>query len=188
MKIPATLRAGDTITWRDESARDLLGDPITSGTFTLTYYLRTNTTSEGATVVGTPYGNGWELTIPASTSAGFDAGIWYWQAIATTGGTKYTLGSGQLTVLPALSYAGSPAAFDGRSQAQKDLEAVTTAIRALISSGAKEYTIGNRSFKKQDLNLLIQRESQLKAIVKREQAADLIKNGEGDPRSLYVRF
>lgn len=188
MKIPATLRAGDTITWRDVAARDLLGNPITSGTYTLTYYLRTNTASEGATVVGTAFGDGWELTIPAGTSANFDAGVWYWQAIATAGSAKYTLGSGQLTVEAALSYAGSPGAFDGRTQAQKDLEAVTTAIRTLIASGAKEYTIGNRTFKRQDLDLLIQRESQLKAIVKREQAADLIKNGEGDPRSLYVRF
>jgi len=188
MNIPATIRAGDTVTWRDETAEDLLGNPITSGTYTLTYYLRTNTASEGATVVGTAYGNGWESTIPAATSAGFDAGVWYWQAVATAGSTKYTLGSGQLTVVAALSYAGTPGAFDGRSQAEKDLEAVTTAIRVLVASGAKEYTIGGRSFKKQDLNLLIQRESQLKAIVKREQAADLIKNGQGDPRSLYVRF
>ena len=188
MDIPATIRAGDTVTWRDASSADLLGNPITSGDYTLTYYLRTNTASEGATVVGTAYGNGWESTIPAATSSGFDAGVWYWQAIATAGSTKHTLGSGQLTVVAGLGYAGSPGAFDGRSQAQKDLEAVTTAIRVLIASGAKEYTIGGRSFKRQDLNLLIQRESQLKAIVKREQAADLMKNGQGDPRSLYVRF
>lgn len=188
MKIPATIRAGDTVTWRDDAAHDLLGNSIDSGSYTLTYYLRTNTASEGATVVGTAYGTGWQSTISAGTSAAFDAGVWYWQAIASASGINHTLGSGQLTVLAGLNYAGTPGAFDGRSQAQLDLEAVTTAIRALIASGAKEYSIGNRTFKRQDLDLLIQRESQLKAIVKREQAADLINNGQGDPRSLYVRF
>jgi hypothetical protein len=188
MNIPATIRAGDTVIWRDKAAADLLGNPITSGTYTLTYYLRTNIATEGATVVATPYGDGWEATISSAVSADFNAGVWYWQAVATANTTKHTLGTGQLTVEAALNYAGTPGAFDGRSQAEKDLEAVTAAIRALVASGAKEYTIGGRSFKKQDLNLLIQRESQLKAIVKREQAADLIKNGLGDPRSLYVRF
>ena len=176
------------MTWRDVATRDNLGNPIDSGSYTLTYWLRTNTSGEGVSAVGTAYGTGWETTLSAATTAAFDAGLWFWQAIASKTGSVITLGTGQIDVVPGLGYAGSPAAFDGRSQAQKDLEAVTTAIRALVASGAKEYTIGNRSFKRQDLDALIQRESQLKAIVKREQAAELIANGQGDPRSLYVRF
>jgi hypothetical protein len=34
----------------------------------------------------------------------------------------------------------------------------------------------------------MQRESQLKAIVAREKAAEKVAAGLGDPRSLYVRF
>ncbi len=71
--------------WRDEPSVDAFGNTVSSGTWTLTYYLRTNTASEGATSVGTAYGQGWEFTIAASTSNGFDAGQWYWQAIATAG-------------------------------------------------------------------------------------------------------
>jgi len=176
------------VKWTADPASDNLGNEITSGSWTLTYYLRTNTASEGATVVGTADGAGWTFTLAAATSAGFDAGQWYWQAIATSGSEKLTLGAGQLEVLAALSYAGTPGAFDGRSQAQQDLDAVQAAIRAIVSAGAKQYTIGSRSFTKLDLTELMERESKLKAEVKREQMADLIANGLGNPHNLFVRF
>ncbi len=189
MNIPAQIRAGDTIRWRDVAGRDNLGNAIDSSSWTLTYYLRFNKTHEGATVVGTAYGTGWEFLIAQGTSTGFDAGQWYWQAEATKSGEHVTLGAGQLEVLPGLSYAGQPSAFDGRSQAQKDLEAVQAAIRAIISGGAvAEYTIGNRRLKKMEMTDLLMLEGKLKAEVKREQAASLAANGLGNPHNLYVRF
>ena len=189
MNIPSQIRAGDTVKWRDDAATDTLGNAIDSGTWTLTYYLRTNTASEGATVVGGAFGSGWEFTIAAATSANFDAGEWYWQAIATAGTEKVTIGAGQLSVLAALGYTGTPGAFDGRSQAQKDLDAVQAAIRAIVAGGAvAEYTIGSRRLKKMEMTDLLMIESKLKAEVKREQAAAMIANGLGNPHNLFVRF
>jgi hypothetical protein len=188
VQIPATIRAGDTVRWRDEASTDNLGNAIDSGSFVLTYYLRTNTASEGATVVGVPSGTGWEFTLTAATSVGFDAGQWFWQAIATSGSDKVTLGAGQLQVLAALDYTGTPGAFDGRSQAQIDLDAVQTAIRTIVSGRSKQYSIGSRSFTSLDLSELMERESRLKSDVKREQMADLIANGLGNPHNLFVRF
>lgn len=188
MNIPSTIQAGDTIQWRDVEGADNLGNVIGSADYSLTYWLRTNTASEGSSVTGTAYGTGWEFTISAATSGGFDAGTWYWQAIASKAGSVVTLGAGQLTVERALSYAGTPGAFDGRSQAQIDLDAVQAAIRTIISGGAKQYTIGSRSFTKLDLGELMERESKLKAEIKREQMAELIANGLGNPHNLFVRF
>lgn len=189
MKIPSQIRAGDTIQWRDDAGVDNLGNAISSSDYVLTYYLRTNTASEGATVVGSAYGTGWSFTIAAATSVNFDAGDWYWQAVATKTGSTVTLGAGQLTVLASLSYAGTPGAVDGRSQAQKDLDAVQAAIRAIVAGGvAKEYTIGNRNLKKYDMADLLQLEGKLKAEVKREQMAELMANGLGNPHNLFVRF
>lgn len=189
MRIPSEIRAGDTIQWRDVEGVDNLGNAVSSAAYTLTYYLRFNAASEGATVVGTAYGTGWEFTVAAATSAGFDAGTWFWQAVATKTGSTITLGSGQLTVLRSLSYSGTPGAVDGRSQAQQDLDAVQAAIRALVSGGVvREYTIGSRSLKKYELADLLQLEAKLKADVKREQMADLIANGLGNPHNLFVRF
>jgi hypothetical protein len=186
--IPATFRAGDTVQWRVDATRDNLGNAVDSSSWTLTYYLRTNAASEGATVVGSAYGDGWEFTLTAAASAGLTAGYYYWQAIATIGSDSLTIGAGQLEVLAALEYSGTPAAYDGRTQAQQDLDAVQAAIRAIISGQAKQYSIGNRSFTKLDLAQLMERESMLKAEVKREQKAALIANGLGNPHNLFVRF
>lgn len=189
MNIPSEIRAGDTIQWRDVAGVDNLGNEVSSSDYTLTYYLRFNAASEGATVVGTAYGTGWQFSIAAATSVNFDAGIWYWQAVATKTGSTITLGSGQSTVLAALSYSGTPAALDGRSQAQKDLDAVQAAIRTIVAGGVvRQYTIGNRSLSKYDLTDLLALETKLKADVNREQKAQLIANGLGNPFNLFVRF
>ncbi len=189
MAVPSTIRAGDTVSWIEPATTDTLGNAITSASWALALYLRTNTASEGATVNGTARADGgWDVAISAATSGGFDAGTWYWQRVVTSGANKFTTGSGSLSVLASLAYAGTPAALDGRSQAEKDLEAVQAAIRAIIAKGAKQYTIGSRSFTAADLGQLMERESQLKAIVARERAAEKIAAGLGDPRNLFVRF
>lgn len=175
--------------WRDLAARDNLGNLIDSSEYTLTYWLRTNAAGEGVAVVGTPYSNGWELTIAAATTAAFDVGHWFWQAIASKTGSVITLGAGQLDVLQGLSFSGSAAAFDGRTQAHKDLDAVDAAIRAIISGGVvQEYRIGQRSLKKYDLAELQVVRSRLIAEVKREQAAASMAQGLGNPHNLFVRF
>jgi len=189
MSLPATIRAGDTVRWRDAATADGLGTVISSSDWTLTTYLRSATAGLGLTVVAVAYGDGWESTISAATSAGLTAGDWTWGTRATKGAEVVTIGAGSVVILPALNYAGVPSAIDGRSQAQQDLDAVQAAIRALISGGAvKRYTIGGRQLEKFSLEELMARESQLKAIVAREKAAEKIAAGLGDPRSLYVRF
>lgn len=189
MTVPATIRAGDTVSWIVPASIDLAGVPATSATWTLTTFLRFNAASEAATVTGVARSDGgWDNTISATTSGGFDAGVWSWQSRITSGATVITLGSGTLTVLPSLSYQGNATAFDGRSQSEIDLADVQAAIRALIIKRSKAYTIGSRSFTSLDLPVLIQRESQLKAIVARERAAEKVAAGLGDPRSLFVRF
>jgi hypothetical protein len=189
MTVPSEIRAGDTVAWVEPAAVDLGGAAATSATWTLTSYLRTNTAAEGATVVGTARADGgWDMAISATTSGGFDAGEWQWQSRISSGATVITIGAGSTTVLASLSYAEPPAAFDGRSQAQRDLDAVQAAIRAIINKGSRAYTIGTRSYTAQDLGVLMEREAQLKAIVAREKAAERVAAGLGDPRNLFVRF
>jgi len=189
MTVPATIRAGDTVAWVEPAALDLDGNAATSAAWTFTTFLRFNAASEGATVTGTARADGgWDMAITANTSAAFDAGVWSWQSRITSGATVITVGSGTTQVLPGLNYTGTPAAFNGQSQAEQDLAAVQAAIRAIVSKGAKSYTIGTRSFTSNDLGQLMQREAQLKAMVARERAAEKVAAGLGDPRSLFVRF
>tara|TARA_Y100001970_G_scaffold230214_1_gene285774 strand:- start:373 stop:951 length:579 start_codon:yes stop_codon:yes gene_type:complete len=188
--IPKQVRAGDLIQWRDNSTVDVFGEPISSPDWTVTYYLRTNTSSEGATVSSTAYTDGWQFSIASATSANFDVGDWYFQAVADkSGAEKQTIFTGRFEVLAALSYSGTPAAYDGRSQVNKDLDLVEAAIRALLNNGVvQEYKIGNRTAKKYDLSELLVLKAALKAELVREQAAEKIANGLGNPRAVHVRF
>ncbi len=191
MNFPARITEGDTVKWRDEASADVFGNAISSQTgWALTYYFRFNRNNHGATVVGTAYGQGWEFSLTAATTEGFHADdTGYWQAVATKAGETVTLGAGQFEIDANLAYVGTPAAVDNRSQAQKDLDAVQAAIRAMISGGAvAEYSIGSRRLKKMEMADLLTLESSLKAEVKREQKAALIANGLGNPHNLFVRF
>ena len=189
MNIPKSLRSGSTWTWREDSLVDPYGDAIQStDSWVLTYYIRTNSAS-GITVTGSTYGTGWQFDVSASNTAPISAGDYFWQAEATKGALKYDVGSGSLKVLQSLVYTGSVSSIQGKSQIQQDLEAVQSAIRTLISGGAvKEYSIGGRRLKKCELAELTTLESQLKFELKREQKAELIRNGQGNPHQMLVRF
>ena len=191
MAIPSKIRAGDILQWRDSETQDVFGNAISSPDWSVTYYLRTNKSSEGATVTSSAYLSGWQFTVASSVTTNFAAGTWYYQAVADkSSNEKQTIDSGQIEVLPSLAYTGSTfKPFDGRSQIAKDLELVQTAIRNLASGGViKEYKIGTRSAKKYEMEELILLESKLKAELKREEAAELVANGRGNPRNLFVRF
>ena len=189
MNIPSEIRAGDTVKWRDDSTTDVFGNELRSDEWTLKYYLRFNKGSEAHTSTGSAFGAGWEFTISASDSANFDSGTWYWQAVATKAAETLTLGYGSLTVEDNLAYTSGPGAYDGRSQVKQDLEAIQAAIRALVAGGAvQEYKIGNRNLKRYDLADLIQLEARYKAEVKREEQAEMMANGLGNPRNMFVRF
>jgi hypothetical protein len=189
MNIPKSLRSGSTWTWREDSLVDPYGDAIQStDSWALTYYIRTNSAS-GITVAGSTYGTGWQFDVSATNTAPISAGDYFWQAEATKGALKYDVGSGSLKVLQSLVYTGSVSSIQGKSQIQQDLEAVQSAIRTLISGGAvKEYSIGGRSLKKCELADLTALESRLKFELKREQKAELIRNGQGNPHQMLVRF
>ena len=96
--VPDLIYAGDTLVFDVPDFKDAIGDSISSGTYTLTWYARFNHTHEGATVVGTAQSGGWRVTVDAATTATFDAGLWTWQAIATSGALAHTAGRGQYTV------------------------------------------------------------------------------------------
>ena len=149
---------------------------------------RTNSAS-GTTVTGSTYGTGWQFDVSATNTAPISEGDYFWQAEATKGALKYDVGSGSLKVLQSLVYTGSVSSIQGKSQIQQDLEAVQSAIRTLISGGAvKEYSIGIRSLKNCELADLTALESRLKFELKREQKAELIRNGQGNPHKILVRF
>jgi len=187
--VPAEITAGSTLQWVEPVATDPAGNPATSASWTLSILFRTNVSGEGATITGSARSDGgWDVALSAALTTGWSTGTWYWQRKITSGSDVVITGNGTTTISPSLSFTGDPTAFDGRSQAEQDLEAVQTAIRSLISKGARQYSIGSRSYTANDLGLLMQREAQLKAIVARERAAEKAAQGLGDPGTMFVRF
>ena len=188
--LPSEIIAGTTIEWVDEATTAGINETISSPDWTLEYFLRTNTASEGHIATGTQYQNstGWQFTISATDSAGFAAGDWFWSARAFKSGKVFEIGNGELVVKQSLQYTGTPSAIDNRTQTEIDLDAVTAAIRAIIADKAAEYSIGNRRFKRIDLPELRAREAELKARVFSEKRYSLKSQGLGDPKNLYVHF
>jgi len=190
MNIPKSLRAGSTWTWREDSLVDPYGDAIQStDSWALTYYIRSNIAgNQGITIVGSTYGTGWQFDVAAS-STDLTAGDYFWQAVASKGALKYDVGSGSLEVLIDLVYTGTAQKIQAKSQVEQDLDTVEAAIRTLLSDGAvKEYSIGGRSLKKYDLADLTALRSQLKYQLNLEKKAELIRNGQGNPHQMLVRF
>ena len=187
--VPDLIYAGDTVVFDVPAFKDSIGTSIDSGTYTLTWYARTNTASEGATIVGVTEGDGWRVTVPAATTTNFDAGLWTWQAIATYSTVQYTAGRGQFTVKATASNTGTPGAFDDRSRAEIDLDYVEAAIRTLAQGGmVQEYTIGGRSLRRYKMQELLQLRDTLKNEIALERKREKIRQGLGNPGLAKVRF
>ena len=185
--IPGAIRAGDTVAWTVAATTHAQHGAIAPPDWSLTTYLRT-AAADGVTVAGAADGtSGWTFTFNAA--ADMTAGQWYWQELATgPGGETVTTGAGAVTVLPSLAYSGSPASIDGRSATRIELDQVQAAIRAIITRGAKAYTIGNRQLTALDMGTLYRRESILKARLAREEAAQRVAAGLGHPGRAMVRI
>ena len=183
MTQPAELYQSDAVSWIE---------PAPDGATAVVAWMRAAAAGAGVEAPATLTGDGWRITLSTATTAAMVSGDWTVQVVATVDGAPHTTRRGSLTVRKSLAFSGSPGAFDDRSQAQKDLEAVEEAIRQL-AGGAQEYTIGSlgtggRKVRRVELPALIAWRDRLKSEVAREKRAEMIAQGLGDPRRLYVRF
>lgn len=183
MNIPATLQAGDTLTWTDS----LSEYPAT--TYTLNYSLRAfglSVINIAATASGTDHA----VAATAATTAGWAAGDYAWTAYVEKGAgaslERYTIATGSVTVKPALHTALSSA--DNRSMAVKMLAALEAAILRLTSKEVESLTFNGRTVTYKDLGKLMQERSRLRAEVASEKAAEKIAQGLDPGRRILVRF
>ena len=192
MAIPPSITSGVDAVWVDAETVDVFGDAVTSSTHSLVYYFRLNANAQALTATSVAYNSGWKTTLTAAATTAVDPSPnWFFQAVLTkiSDSTVQEYSRGQIEIRPSLAYTGTPGAFDGRTQAQQDLDAVKAAVRSIVAGGAvSEYKIGTRNLKRYDLSELLELESRLKSIVAKENKAKLIASGLGDPHNLYVRF
>lgn len=184
MNVPAIIYSGDTVRWNESATTD----HSSSAGWVASFALRHGTGNDALNVTGVADGGGgWTFTLTAAQTATLHVNGHYWQIVVTKAAERFTLGTGSLEVKANIPASGNT--YDGRTQAQIDLEAVRAAMRAIVTGGAtQEYSIGNRSLKKMPMADLIALESKLKADVAREARADRLAKGMNSGRSVYVRF
>lgn len=184
MNVPAIIYSGDTVRWTESATPDYSSTTGWSASFAL----RHATGNDALTVSGVADGaGGWTFTLSATQTAALHVNGHYWQITVSKDGERFTLGTGTLETKANIPASGNT--YDGRTQAQIDLEAVRAAMRAIVTGGAtQEYSIGNRSLKKMPMADLIALESKLKADVAREARADRLAKGMNSGRSVFVRF
>jgi len=132
---PLNFTAGDTVKWR----KRLSDYPAT--TWTLSYYLVKS--SDYITFDAANDSGAHLVTIPATTSAGYGAGVYSYQSKVTDGSETLTIGVGKIEVLPA--FASQSDGYDNRSFAKKMLDILEPLFITMASKGHASYEIGGRS-------------------------------------------
>jgi hypothetical protein len=182
MNVPALIFAGDTVKWSEPATPD-----YNSASWTRTVSFRHRTDADALNIEGTAAGNGWDFVISATQSATLGTGTVWFQDYVSAGSERFTLATGSMEVQA--NVAVTTGAFDGRSQFEKDLDAIRAEMRARIEGGSvQEYSIGNRSLKKMPMADLIALETKLKSDVARETRRKRMAQGLDSGRAVYVRF
>ena len=184
MTIPALIYAGDTVKWNQPATES----QSSTASWVATFVLRHQTGNDALNLTGVADGSGgWDFTITATQSAALHPETHWYQLVVTKATERYTLATGSTIVATNMPASGNT--YDGRTQAQQDLDALRAEMRARISGGSvQEYSIGNRSLKKMPMPDLIALESKLKADVVLENRRKRIAEGLDSGRSTYIRF
>lgn len=179
---PDEIAPGERLEWRKSLADFNPGDG-----WELKYYFR-NESGTGFDAAGTAEGGSWrvEVDVPPNVAPGrID-----WEAWVEDGTDEYCVDSGHATVKKSLRALAAGAAFDGRTRAEKDLDAVRRALVPESAAGVQEYEIGGagsnrriRYFGKEELLAL---ETRLAQAVNRERRSAKLRQGAPYFKNIYT--
>ena len=181
---PYELIAGDTLKF-DKTVVDYTpGDG-----WSLTYSFRSNTgTGFDISATGNNAAGNYAVSVAASTTAGYTAGVYAWQAYVTKSGERYLVDSGKLVIKANLNALATSATTDQRTHARVMVETIRSVLEGRAGSDVESYNIGGRSINKipiTELADLLQRyEDKLKA----EEGLRKTKDGRGTGRLIKARF
>lgn len=176
---PLEIIAGDYLQWK----RVLTDYPATAG-WVLSYTFINST--HKITITASASGGDHLVTVISATSLGYASGVYRWQAVVTLAGVVHVVGTGELTVKPNFAAATT---LDTRSTVKVTLDAINAEITARLSGGmTQEYTIGNRSLKKEPMTELLKLRDKYAAAYASEQNSERVGNGLAGKNRILVRF
>ena len=177
-RIPDTIYAGDSLSWTE------MAGEYPSPVWTLHYAIR------GASALdldSTPSGTDHAFTATATQTANLAPGRYSWQSFVSDGtGERYTIATGTLTVRPNLAV--QTAGFDGRSHAQKVLDAIEATMEGRATKSQESMQINNRQIQYLKPEELIKWRSFYKSEVAREKTAGKVAQGEDPGNRILTRF
>jgi hypothetical protein len=176
---PASVTAGDTITWQ----RTLADYPAT--TYTLKYRLINAAGKIDITAAAS--GTDHLVSVSSTTSASWTAGTYAYQAWVEKTGERVTIGSGTMVVSPNLAALTS---YDARSDAAKIVDQLMAAYKTYTASSGhvQEYEIGNRRMRYRSATEILDQINHWKGILASEKRAERIASGLGAGNTIRVRF
>lgn len=177
---PTAARAGDTWKW----TKSLTDYP--ASTWTLKYYFKSATS--GFSVTASASGDDHSVTVAASTTAGYAAGLYRWIASAESGSEKFTVDEGTLEVQKDYRAVSASTGVDDRSHARIVVDAIKAVIEGRASKDQEEYTIAGRSLKRTPITVLLRLRQHYEAELAAEAAREAIADGTGTGRRIQFRI
>lgn len=176
---PASLIAGDTLTWR----RTLADYP--AGTWTLKYRLL-NAAGKIDITAGAD-GTDHLVAVASATSAGYAVGDYTWSAWVEKTGARVTVGGGTITVKPDVS---ALTVLDARTDAAKIVEQLMAAYKGYTESNGHiaEYEIAGRRMKYRSAADILEQITFWKAQLNQEKTAERLAAGLPGGNRVMVRF
>jgi hypothetical protein len=188
VNIPPSIQQGNLVTWEDVPFSDAGGSTYASDAYGLQYAIAGQ--NQPLTVNAAASGRGWLTTLSVAQTAGLSPGLCWWQAVLTATGFALTVARGQLVIVANLATVG--VGFSGLSEAEQALKNWQAALAALCGSNGKppvqSYRIGSREMRHSDISEILQAIAYWQSQVLKEQTANSIAQGQGNPRKLYARF
>jgi len=175
---PAEIVAGDYVQW------EIALSDYPAPTWELTYALvRSSTLIE---ITAAASGVDHLVTLAAATTADYAAGVYAWQAYATSGDERRLVDSGTIEVLP--DFAAQSDGYDARSDAQKIYEAVEAVILGRATKDQSQKVIAGEVVSKHPLHRLLELRDKYKAMWDAEKRAEATANGKGHAGNILVEF
>uniref|UniRef100_A0A831XDR5 Uncharacterized protein n=1 Tax=Geobacter metallireducens TaxID=28232 RepID=A0A831XDR5_GEOME len=179
MNEPSEITAGDHITWTRYDA-----DYLPADGWTLKYALRG---PAAINLVSTPDGDSHIIDIPGSASKDFAPGAYSWAGYyEKSDGTRVTRYTGRIKIAPDLVAA--TVGYDGRSHAEKVLEAIERVIEGRATRGDQELTFDGKRIVKMTVAELIQLRQQYRNEVQAERRRAAAKAGRRTGRTIKYRM
>lgn len=153
MGLPVQIFQSDSVQWTDSQV------PANATAAATTF--RGNAVDAAAAVEGVLAGGKWQFTLTSEDTASLPPGPYGVQFTATTpaGQTTYRP-LARIEILQGLGFTGTPLPLDPRSDAERELAELRTAIRAIYRSASYRIgtATGSRELKRADLPWLLERE------------------------------